>query len=416
MKHDSFQIPQPSKIRVASITPFWRINEFLAIIKNFFIKNGTKLQQEISKELKDIHNIPFEYCYFFDSGRSAIYFSLISLGLKKGDKVIIPSFTCRALLFALFEAGVEPIFGDIDEDYNLDLKSLVFECDLKDVKAIIIPNMFGKMNCEYELLKKLKTKGIIVIEDNATSFGTSYDSEILSDALIYSFNLGKMINGSGGGLVYMRHNVSLDEFNEFKSQKRSKVVLRFLRELVSLRFRKQTSVIISFFRRRINMQKSLDDYYSFKDKVSNETQKYFKCKKISFLSLILICSQIKDYERIRLSYNKLFNKYNSKLGLKSKFKKNEVPNYFLIEINKKIDRYELGSYLSNYGIETYWSYYPIHRIKIYEDILRINKLDTTNKKWSNFLYLPFNLFISEENIDFVCEKYKEYIESYEESK
>jgi len=404
MKQDSFQIPQPTKIKVASITPFWRAKEFIAIMSNFFNQNETKLKKEISKELKNIHNIPFEYCYFFDSGRSAIYFSLISLGLKKGDKVIIPSFTCRALLFALFKVGVEPIVGDIDQDYNLDLKSLVFECDLKGVKAIIIPNMFGKMNGNYELIKKLKIKGLIVIEDNATSFGSSYDNEILSDALIYSFNIGKMINGSGGGLVFMRHKASLGEFYEFKSQKRSKVVFRFLRELVSLRFRKQTSVIISFFRRRINMQKSLDDYYSFKDKISNETQKYFKCKKISLLNLILICSQVKDYDRIRLSYDKLFNNYNSKLGLKSRFKKNETPNYFLIEINKNIDRYELGSYLS------------IHKIKIYRDIARINKLATTNQKWSNFLYLPFNLFTSEEDVDFVCEQYRKYLENYEESK
>ena len=103
MKQDSFQIPQPTKILVASITPFWRPKEFIAIINNFFLQNGSKLKKEISKELRDIHNIPFEYCYFFDSGRSAIYFSLISLGLKRRDKVIIPSFTCRALLFALFD-------------------------------------------------------------------------------------------------------------------------------------------------------------------------------------------------------------------------------------------------------------------------------------------------------------------------
>lgn len=164
------------------------------------------------------------------------------------------------------------------------------------------------------------------------------------------------------------------------------------------------------------MQKSLDDYYSFKDKISNETQKYFKCKKISLLNLILICSQVKDYDRIRLSYDKLFNNYNSKLGLKSRFKKNETPNYFLIEINKNIDRYELGSYLSSHGIETNWSYFPIHKIKIYRDIARINKLATTNQKWSNFLYLPFNLFTSEEDVDFVCEQYRKYLENYEESK
>lgn len=233
---DSYQILQPRRIKIAAITPYWLLKDYLSLAgKYLFNKNGKQVESNIIRKIKEIHNINLQYSYFFNSGSSAIYFALIALGINKGDKVIIPSFTCRAVLFALLEAKVEPILADIDEDYNLDLKSLSLVSDLEDIKAIILPNMYGKINCNYEFIKKLKRKGIIVIEDNATSFGSSYDSEILSDAMIYSFNIGKMVNGSGGGLVFMKNEVNLSILKQVEDPKNSQILIRFLKDLIILR-------------------------------------------------------------------------------------------------------------------------------------------------------------------------------------
>jgi dTDP-4-amino-4,6-dideoxygalactose transaminase len=416
MNKNSFQIPQPKKIKVASITPFWRFRDYFDFFYNILFKNSEQLKLNISQSIKNIHNIDFDFSYFFDSGKSAIYFSLLALGLSKGDKVIIPSFTCRAVLFALFEAKVEPILMDIDDDYNLDLLALSALNDLEGIKAIILPNMYGKINSNYKLINKIKRKGIIVIEDNATSFGSTYSSEIISDAVIYSFNTGKMINGSGGGIVFLRNKVNSSLLRQVNDSQMSKVLIRFIRNLITLRYRKKLSPIINLIRDKNKNQLTLDDYYSVKDQNINKVQKYFNCKNVSLFNLSLVDSQLRSYEKVKFLYIDLFQKYNSKLELSSRLNHNEMPNYFVLEIDKKINRYALGSFLSSKGIEVFWSYFPIHKIQIYKDIKFIGSLAATNKKWSNFLYMPFNVFVKETDVELVCNLYKNFVSKCEHDK
>jgi dTDP-4-amino-4,6-dideoxygalactose transaminase len=413
-KKDDYQIVQPSWIKIAAITPYWLYKDYVSLVKNYiFTKNDEKVKSRIINKIKKINNIDFDYSYFVDSGSSAIFFALSSLGINKGDKVVIPSFTCRAVLFALLEAKVKPIFADIDEDYNLDLESLSLVNDLEDIKAIVLPNMYGKINRNYKLIGKLKRKGIMFIEDNATSFGSYYDDEILSDAIIYSFNIGKMINGSGGGVVFIKNEVNLSVFNNFRDSTKTEVLIRFLRDLIIIRYRKKLSYIKKIIKKNDAPQSNLDELYSLKDLKKQETQKYLNCKNISLLNLLLIDSQLKGFCKMRQLYDSLMQSYNFHFKLTNRLNKNELPNYFLLELSHKLNRYELGNYLSNRGVECFWSYFPIHKIKLYKDIEKINDLVITEKKWNNFLYLPFNLFVTESDVKYIYQCCKEFIETHE---
>ena len=413
-KKDDYQIVQPSWIKIAAITPYWLYKDYVSVVKNYiFTKNDKKVKSRIINKIKKINNIDLDYSYFVDSGSSAIFFALISLGINKGDKVVIPSFTCRAVLFALLEAKVKPIFADIDEDYNLDLESLSLVNDLEDIKAIVLPNMYGKINRNYKLIGKLKRKGIMFIEDNATSFGSYYDDEILSDAIIYSFNIGKMINGSGGGVVFIKNEVNLSVFNNFRDSTKTEVLIRFLRDLIIIRYRKRLSYIKKIIKKNDTPQSNLDELYSLKDLKKQETQKYLNCKNISLLNLLLIDSQLKGFCKMRQLYDSLMQSYNFHFKLTNRLNKNELPNYFLLELSHKLNRYELGNYLSNRGVECFWSYFPIHKIKLYKDIEKINDLVITEKKWNNFLYLPFNLFVTESDVKYIYQCCKEFIETHE---
>tara|TARA_B110000027_G_C16113297_1_gene298892 strand:- start:229 stop:1482 length:1254 start_codon:yes stop_codon:yes gene_type:complete len=413
-KKDDYQIVQPSWIKIAAITPYWLYKDYVSLVKNYiFTKNDKKVKSRIINKIKKINNIDLDYSYFVDSGSSAIFFALISLGINKGDKVVIPSFTCRAVLFALLEAKVKPIFADIDEDYNLDLESLSLVNDLEDIKAVVLPNMYGKINRNYKLIGKLKRKGIMFIEDNATSFGSYYDDEILSDAIIYSFNIGKMINGSGGGVVFIKNEVNLSVFNNFRDSTKTEVLIRFLRDLIIIRYRKRLSYIKKIIKKNDTPQSNLDELYSLKDLKKQETQKYLNCKNISLLNLLLIDSQLKGFCKMRQLYDSLMQSYNFHFKLTNRLNKNELPNYFLLELSHKLNRYELGNYLSNRGVECFWSYFPIHKIKLYKDIEKINDLVITEKKWNNFLYLPFNLFVTESDVKYIYQCCKEFIETHE---
>src|SRR5437763_2501610 len=53
------------------------------------------------------------------SGTNGLIFALTALGVKPGDKVILPSFTFVASAQAVLYAGGTPLFADIDDDLNI---------------------------------------------------------------------------------------------------------------------------------------------------------------------------------------------------------------------------------------------------------------------------------------------------------
>src|SRR5258708_23704103 len=55
---------------------------------------------------------------------SALHLALLLIGVRDGDEVIVPSFTCMATANAVYHAGARPVFADIDpQTFNLDAQS-----------------------------------------------------------------------------------------------------------------------------------------------------------------------------------------------------------------------------------------------------------------------------------------------------
>jgi dTDP-4-amino-4,6-dideoxygalactose transaminase len=77
------------------------------------------------------------------NGTAALYLSLIGLGIKTGEEVIVPTYTCSAILNAIFMVGAKPILVDINkEDLNISYLETIKKINEK-TKAIIITHTFG---------------------------------------------------------------------------------------------------------------------------------------------------------------------------------------------------------------------------------------------------------------------------------
>jgi dTDP-4-amino-4,6-dideoxygalactose transaminase len=134
------------------------------------------------------------------SGTAALHLALLSLGVRGGDEVIVPSFVCTAVLNAVNSTGATPVVADIDPGtYNISV-DCVKEAITQKTKAFIVPHMFG---CPAEI-DELSKLGIPVIEDCAQSVGAHYKGRnagsfgILS---IFSFYATKVFTTGEGGMV-----------------------------------------------------------------------------------------------------------------------------------------------------------------------------------------------------------------------
>lgn len=141
------------------------------------------------------------------SGTDALHLAYILAGLKRGDEVISPVFTCTATNIPLLYEGVHIRFADVQSStLNIDpqhVRSLLNE----KTKAIICVH-YGGLPCDMDELLALGNQwGIPVIEDAAHALGGSYKGQpigAISDFTTFSFQAIKHITTGDGGMLILK--------------------------------------------------------------------------------------------------------------------------------------------------------------------------------------------------------------------
>jgi dTDP-4-amino-4,6-dideoxygalactose transaminase len=142
--------------------------------------------------------------YPFSSARGALSACMDFANIGSDDEVILSSFTCLAVPTAIVNLGAKPIYADINlNTLNTDINDIVDLINPR-VKAVILQHTFGNSADIKSLVKILKNKKILLIEDCALSIGTKIDDKLLGnfgDASIFSMELSKTITTGWGGVL-----------------------------------------------------------------------------------------------------------------------------------------------------------------------------------------------------------------------
>ena len=161
------------------------------------------------KFIKDFENrfkqfVGAKHAVAVSSGRFALYLILKSLGLKKGDGVLLSAYNFRGVPKALLQNGFTSVLVDADENtYQINVLEIEKQINPK-VKAIMLTHLFGQP-CRLDKIMDIARKyNLFVIEDAAHSLGSYYQGKhtgALGDAGFFSFSGSKMLNTSFGGIV-----------------------------------------------------------------------------------------------------------------------------------------------------------------------------------------------------------------------
>jgi dTDP-4-amino-4,6-dideoxygalactose transaminase len=173
--------------------------------------------QELEAEVARYLDVP--HAVGCASGTDALLLPLKALDAKPGDEVIVPSFTFFATAGAVWNAGLCPVFCDVDPvTFNVTAETL--EAVWTDRTRAVIPvHLFGQMAPMAEIMELARKRGAVVIEDAAQAIGArqvlrpqgagsgeSSEDEVMAgavgDAGAFSFFPTKNLGGFGdGGLV-----------------------------------------------------------------------------------------------------------------------------------------------------------------------------------------------------------------------
>ena len=143
------------------------------------------------------------------SGTAALFVALRSLGVGRGDEVLIPAYVCASLNQAVRFAGARPRFFDSDPvSLNPDPDDAARKLGPRTA-ACIVPHLFG-LPAEISAFMDL---GVPVIEDCAQTLGVMLENGPVGSfgtVTVCSFYATKLIAGGEGGMVLSRDRRLVD--------------------------------------------------------------------------------------------------------------------------------------------------------------------------------------------------------------
>ena len=148
------------------------------------------------------------------SGSSALDMAAFLCGLRRGDEVILPSFTFSSTANSFVLAGATLVFVDIRPDtMNIDEKKI--ETAITDKTKVICPVHYAGVACEMDtILDIAKRYNLMVVEDAAQGIMSSYKGKPLGtigDFGCYSFHETKNYSMGEGGAIVINNAIHIEK-------------------------------------------------------------------------------------------------------------------------------------------------------------------------------------------------------------
>jgi pyridoxal phosphate-dependent aminotransferase EpsN len=152
-----------------------------------------------------------KYGVGLSSGTAALHLGLLELGVKRGDEVLVSTFTFVASANPILYCGATPVFIDSEaETWNMSPDLLAEELaerrrtNTRMPTAAIVVDLYGQCADYDRICPILAEYGIPLLEDSAEAIGASLNGQpagSFGDAAVFSFNGNKLITTSGGGML-----------------------------------------------------------------------------------------------------------------------------------------------------------------------------------------------------------------------
>lgn len=161
------------------------------------------------------------------SGTMALLLTLNGLGVRAGEKIILPSFTFIATAQAVIYAGGVPVFAEVDDDLTMsvpDVEDLL--ATHSDVSAVIGVHTYG-LPCRTRELERVVREAaarlgrpIHVVYDAAHALGSATGCRrvgTFGDAEVFSLSVTKVLVSVEGGLISSRDAGLIDRLRKMRN-------------------------------------------------------------------------------------------------------------------------------------------------------------------------------------------------------
>ena len=163
-----------------------------------------------------------EDCASIGSGTNALLCALKAVNVGEGDEVITVSHTFVSTTEVICNVGAVPVFVDIDDFYHMDIKGIEHRITNK-TKAILFVDLYGQTPNIDELTQIATKHNLVLIEDAAQSFGSSYKTKkvgSIADLTCFSFNPVKNLGAMGDAGAVTGSKLLMDKVRMYRDHGR----------------------------------------------------------------------------------------------------------------------------------------------------------------------------------------------------
>ena len=382
MKKDFFE---DKKIKFPAYEP-WISDEDKKIVKKTLSQSMLTLGPQLEKFENDFCKYSkAKYAVAVSNCTAALHLSLMALGIKKDDEVIIPDLTFVADANAILACNAKPVIVDINkENFFLSISNIKKNIT-KKTKAIIPVHIYGQVCNIEDILDVAKDNNLKVIEDCAHAVGTFHKSKhvgTLGNTGCFSFYPTKNITTAEGGMVITN----------------SEKIAEKVRQL-----------------RNHGMTKSLKSRYSSEYPWIFDIKQPGYNYRLDEIRAALGITQLKRIKKINELRKKASSYYNKNLQnipgiILPDMVNDKTHSYHLytIRVTKpyKLSRNQLFKKLKDNGIRTTVYWMPIHKYTAYRKFVKTSNILNTTKIYDEILALPLFPNISKKHQDAVIKVIK----------
>jgi len=360
----------------------------LKVMSGNILVHGPKVvefEKNFSKFTKSPFAVSVSSC---TAGMHLVYFTL---GIEKGDEVIVPAQTHVATAHAVELTGAKAVFVDSNsEDGNIDLNKIE-KFISKKTKAITIVHYLGIPVDMNKVNKIAKKYNLFVIEDCALALGSKINNKhvgLFGDVGVFSFYPVKHMTTAEGGMIICRNKNLVKQ----------------------LTLKKAFGVDRNFNERKIpGSYDCVTLGFNYRMSELNSAIGIEQLKKIPFFlkkrqkNFQLLNSLLKNLKNIRIIDS------NKDFLINSHY-------CFTILLNKKISRYRKNiiKKLNDLGIGTSIYYpQPVPRMKYYKKKYTYNKKNFINAEMfsDSSISLPVGPHLKESHMKFIAKNIINIVEN-----
>jgi dTDP-4-amino-4,6-dideoxygalactose transaminase len=351
--------------------------ELMAVLNDVMSRGAYILQKDLAQFETNLKKfLDVKHVFGVADGTNALLLGLRAAGIDQGDEVILCSHTYIATAAAVHFGGATPVLVECGADHMIDPAQV--KAAVSDKTRVIMPTQLNGRTCDMDALQDIADQhDLIIIEDAAQALGSRFKGKFAGTfglAGTFSFYPAKLLGsfGDGGAII-------------------------------------------------TNDDQMADKLYLLRDHGRNEEGEVItwgtNCR-LDNIQAAVLDWKLKTFEQEIARRRQIAAMYQRALGDIDDLVLPPAPadddKHFDVYQNYELEsghRDALKKFLADHGVGTIiqWGGKAVHQLSGlgFEKI----QLPVTEKMTSRFLMLPMHTALSDEDVEYICDRIRDFYKS-----